>query len=161
MEPRRLLRTLQHKVYYYNDDTPMYPEMPPSTEFEKRVAMLNEETFDSSQYGRVDDIVVYSLFASKNHPNGRLAFKPHTSFMEVSEDTLLVSEPRFTREMALDICRIYRGRVPERSLADVEIIDRVCEEIQTKYGEILTENDLPVLKQYVAAANPIPNPSND
>ena len=54
---------------YVEDVEPAYPLSKPTNPLERILAWLNNETFPSSDYARVDNILVSSLFSSKRHPN--------------------------------------------------------------------------------------------
>jgi hypothetical protein len=70
---------LAHKPRQTHADDLHYPEGKPMTRFEKEIARLNLEAFPASLYAQVDDIVVWSLFASKRRHTARQALKPAAS----------------------------------------------------------------------------------
>jgi hypothetical protein len=68
-ELRRSSRIVQ-RINYADDLTPSYPEGEPANNFEKIVANLDQESFDSKLFSSIDDILVYSLFGTKRHDRG-------------------------------------------------------------------------------------------
>ncbi|KAJ7783164.1 hypothetical protein B0H16DRAFT_1447328 [Mycena metata] len=55
-----------------------YPDGKPDTPFEKMIQLLNHQSFPSARLARIDDLVVYAMFATKARPESYRAFKPDT-----------------------------------------------------------------------------------
>lgn len=73
--PRRSKRSL-HRANYTES---CYPDGPPLTDFETAVDVLNREAFLAAEYCNADDIIVYSLFATKRRNKSYRALIPATS----------------------------------------------------------------------------------
>ena len=56
-----------------------YPISEPVTEEERLVDRLNKETFDAATLGKVDDMLVYSLFSARKHHIPGSKFRPLTN----------------------------------------------------------------------------------
>jgi hypothetical protein len=76
MSLRHSTRTAGRVVNYSVDSLSLYPEGPPTNDFEHLMHMLNLQAFSSSSYIRVDDILVHALFTSKCHQRSYRAFLP-------------------------------------------------------------------------------------
>ena len=130
-------------------------------------------------YSRIDDIVVYSLFASKRHPEGYRALKP-SSFCdnggyEIGEDAeklesesssplcnsgmhgveeemvvpLLKSEPPFTTQHGLTISHIFNRYVPKGHLPQTQVVRNAVQEVVKQIPEFFWGVDHQILEQYV------------
>jgi hypothetical protein len=97
--PKILRRSSRVKQKVCFEEDISYPDGPPVTPVERWVSRLDqlEETFPSDDYARIDDIVVYCLFASKRTPIFYRALKPMRAFLE--------DELPIPTDIALDICR--------------------------------------------------------
>lgn len=115
-----------------------YPEGKPVTAFEKRVAALDQQSFPAKMFARVDDILVYALFATKRRANGYRGIKPGRAFLE--EDALI------SKEDGIKIRQLYgeyMGKGPEGSKG----IADVCAALVENFPGIFSKEEMPVLKQ--------------
>lgn len=97
--PKPLRRSSRVKRNFHFEEDISYPDGPPVTPVERWVSRLDQETFPSDDYARIDDILVYCLFASKRSPRFYRALRPTRAFLE---DDLPIPI-----DTALDICRAY------------------------------------------------------
>jgi hypothetical protein len=63
-------------VSYAGMSKSCYPDSPPMTDREKRFHELNLQAFPIEPYLKVDDALVFSLFATKRRPNSYRRFNP-------------------------------------------------------------------------------------
>lgn len=133
-------------------DTPSYPDGPPASEFERFIAKLNLQSFPSDVYARVDDIVVYSLFTGKKHPNysRRLLLQPAMSpgpSSGSSTTALLRSTPQFTNEHASTLYRIQKEIITPEGRTSEEAIGHAVSRILSSMTDVFRETDGPTLLQ--------------
>jgi hypothetical protein len=134
---------------------PMYPDGVPSNELERTIARLDKEAFPILSYGRIDDIVVYSLFASKRCPEYYRAMKPSPFYKEndVAETDgdgqrpILESEPSFTTADALAIAYIFNRRIPRGTMPTKDALRQATNEIIEELGQFFQESDGEILQQ--------------
>lgn len=136
-KPLRRSSRVKQKVYFQEDIS--YPDGPPITPVERWISRLDQETFPSDDYARIDDIVVYCLFASKRSPRFYRALKPTRAFLE---DGLPIPI-----DVALDICRAYL-QLARTSSDSTYIASAVSNTLSLKYPSIFRgEMDVKILKQ--------------
>jgi len=128
-----------NKVDYRDTLTPSYPEKPPQNVFEQCIALLNNQSFDSSSFSIVDDALVYSLFSSKRRTNGYRTMVPDRAFGE--------EEPPITKEQGIMIRRIYKDCVGEQGNGLEESIRAACNSMVTALPYVFTRDKLPILQQ--------------
>ena len=150
----RHMRTRGETAHSSLTPIPAYPDSKPSTDFEHFVSRLNMESFPASQYSKIDDILVYSLFVSKKHFRYRRRLQPPSVFLS-DTDTLptsggpISSAPTFTNEDASTLYRIYQASVPKEEMTSELTITRATEDICSSMPNIFNPDDSGVLKQYV------------
>lgn len=138
MMPRRSERNLGKLVDYTTDLISLYPDGPPIHDVEITIHDLNMQGFSSSSYARVDDILVYALFATKHRAHCYKALLPATA-----------SEQRsVTDKEALSIANIVRQKISHSNPSKAEC-DLAALEISQSHQELLEEGDLPIIEQYV------------
>jgi len=157
---------------------PVYPDSVASTDLERMVSQLDQETFLMEPYGQIDDMVVYSLFASKHHLEGYHALKP-SSFCnnggyEIGEDveklelesssplcnsrmhgveeemvvSLLKLEPPFTMQHSLTISCIFNRYVPKDICSKLKQLEMLSKKLYSR-SLIFWGVDHQILEQYV------------
>src|SRR5882762_390849 len=97
--PKSLRRSSRIKQKFCYEEDISYPDGPAVTPVERWVYELDQETFPSDDYARIDDVVVYCLFASKRSPKFYRALKPTRAFLE--------DESPIPIDTALEICHAY------------------------------------------------------
>jgi hypothetical protein len=127
-----------------------YPDGEPVTEFENLVARLNSQSFPSLEYGRIDDIVVYALFASKKNFSYYRRLEPASALDDPSPTPAnpgISSRPGLTNEQAITFCRLYNDNLPVHKRSSEESIASVARLICSSLPDIFGMNDLPLLTQ--------------
>jgi hypothetical protein len=138
MLPRCSTHNLGKLVDYSADSINLYPDGPPTHDVEVLIHKLNLQAFPSSSYARVDDILVYALFATKKRPHYYRALLPATA-----------SDHRdITDEEALSISNIVRKEVSHDNPSREEC-ELAAFEISCRHHQLLLEEDLPIVEQYV------------
>jgi hypothetical protein len=70
-----------------------YPDSAPANDFERAVAFLNQQSFPSIDFARVDDILLFAFFGTKRRHRSYRALKPSTAFagdvIHATDDELL------------------------------------------------------------------------
>ena len=128
---------IKQRVYFEEDIS--YPDGPPVTPVERWVSRLDQETFPGDDYARIDDIVVYCLFASKRSPRFYRALRPTRAFLE--------DEVPIPIDTALDICRAYL-QLAKTSSDSPSVASAVSNFLTEKYPNIFRgERDGRILKQ--------------
>jgi len=136
---RRSARCIK-RVQYSEASTPSYPEGPPATEFERRVASLNSQSFHSDPFAAVDDVLIYSFFGSKSRPNGYRAMTPVRAFGQL--------QPTITKDQGLAIRHIYKQFVPEQGRGDEKALKNAAHAIFSQLPTLFTsDHDLPIIEQ--------------
>ena len=136
-KPLRRSSRIKQRVCFQEDI--IYPDGPPVTPVERWVSQLDQETFPSDDYARIDDIVVYCLFATKRSPRFYRALKPTRPFLE---DGLPIPI-----DTALDICRTYL-QLARSSSDSTFVASTVSKALSQKYPSIFQgERDVRILKQ--------------
>ena len=136
---------------------PSYPDGPPANDFELMVAHLNNQSFPSSSYSQVDDIMVYSLFASKKNPLYLRRLQPapalsmphSTTSSGASSAGILPLSPSFTNFHATIIHRLCKENISEENRTCHDALAKTSALIAHSPGleEIFTHDDIPVLTQ--------------
>jgi hypothetical protein len=119
-----------------------YPDDPPITPLEKLIDRLNNEAFPSEQLARVDDLIVYALYASKRHPNNPLAFQSST-VLECDNTKQLPTG----HEDGIALCHLYHEYVNERETVQPEKIAKLTDAICKRFPTLFCDSDVPVLYQ--------------
>jgi hypothetical protein len=127
------------KVDYGDALIPSYPENQPKNEFERRIALLNKQSFISSSFSAVDDALVYSLFSSKRRTSGYRTMIPDRAFRE--EGAVI------TKEQGILIRHLYKDCVGEQGKGVEESLEAACDSIAKALPEIFTRDKLPILRQ--------------
>lgn len=90
-EPLR--RSKRQKTIGKYTEVSSYPDGPPSSAFENLVSTLDQQFFPSETFARIDDILTYSIFATKRKSQRYLALRPSCAFtgheLDVSAETTL------------------------------------------------------------------------
>jgi hypothetical protein len=127
------------KVDYGETLTPSYPDNQPKSEFERRIALLNEQSFHSSSFSTVDDALVYSLFSSKRHTTGYRTMIPELAFRE--------KELPLTKEQGIIVRHIYKGCVGEQGNGLKETLETACSSMVKALPDVFTTDNIPILLQ--------------
>jgi len=135
---RRSARSTK-KIQYSEAFTPSYPEGPPATEFERRVASLNSQSFHSDPFAAVDDVLIYSIFGSKSRPNGYRAMTPARAFGQLQQS--------ITKDQGLTIRHLYKQFVPEQGKGDKEALQKASHAIFSRFPTLFTAVHLPIIEQ--------------
>lgn len=135
---RRSARSIK-KILYSEAFTPSYPEGLPASEFERRIASLNSQSFHSDPFAAVDDILIYSFFGSKSRPNGYRAMIPERAFGQL--------RPSITKDQGLTIRHLYKQFVPEQGQGDNEALRNAAHAIFSKFPTLFTPDHLPIIEQ--------------
>jgi hypothetical protein len=135
---RRSARSIR-KIQYSEAFTPSYPEGPPATEFERRVASLNSQSFNSAPFAAVDDVLIYSFFGSKSRPNGYRSMIPARAFGQ--------PQPPITKDQGLIIRHLYKQFVPEQGQGDEEALRKAAHAIFSEFPALFMPNHLPIIEQ--------------
>ena len=141
MESRRSLRS-KRRLTKLGDDVPMYPDERPCNDVERLISRLDLQSFAAASYARVDDAIVYALFASKRHPNGYRSLTPATALGSMGYGAQIVADSQ-----AMEICHIWNKRISRERDFDIRAIDTTIKEITDTVAELFTPGDLPILKQ--------------
>jgi hypothetical protein len=131
---------LAKKPRQVHTDDLHYPDGAPITEFERAVAQLNFEAFPSSSYAQIDEILVWSLFASKRRNTSRQALKPAASSSRYHS--------LITHEQALAIyerCRLIPRDDPTRNHCEATAKDLV-----EHFPDLLSSTQIAIIAQYVS-----------
>src|SRR5271154_2067952 len=107
------------RVEFVDAFTPSYPESRPQNDFERRIDLLNKQSFLSSSFSTVDDALVYSLFSSKRRTTGYRTMIPDRAFGE--------EDPPITKEQGIMIRQIYKDCVKEQGKGIEETIQAACQ----------------------------------
>ena len=116
---------------YLDKDIPSYPDGAPVTEFENRIAILNQQAFPSALFAYMDDILVYALFASKRRQSSYRMWKPDTAFQE--------GQLPISKEDGLKIRHIYG--------AYAGAIANAAQALVTELPNVFNEENMPILQQ--------------
>ena len=87
---RRSTHASTSRVFYTDEYAPCYPDQAPVNDFERQVASLNQQSFRWKQLSAVDDVLVYSLFSTKQRSKGYRAVKTERAFGE--EDSAVTAK---------------------------------------------------------------------
>lgn len=136
LAPRRSARTTR-QINYNPEIIRTYPDGEPTTYFERKIAALNHQSFHSSTFTKVDDVLVYALFASKRRQRSYRACVPDTAFYDA---TTLISE-----EDGIKIRHIYGTHTSDARGLDG--INEACQILIQEFPNIFDQNSLPVLQQ--------------
>ena len=147
MTTRRSTHNVRPNNSYVEDIEPSYPENKPKSPLERIVAHLNQESFTSSDYARVDTILVYSIFEPKQHPNSYRALQLPPVFPNIQ--TLVTN--------ATEICQIYNMHCPDGQRGLEEAVKHASISIH-KASPLFVDQDLPIIEQYVAMPFTLPYP---
>jgi hypothetical protein len=135
---RRSARSIK-KIQYSEAITPSYPDGPPATEFERRVAFLNSQSFHSDPFAAVDDVLIYSFFGSKSRPNGYRAMTPARAFGQL--------QPSITKDQGLTIRHLYKQFVAEQGQGEKEALRNASHAIFSQFPTLFTPDHLPIIEQ--------------
>jgi hypothetical protein len=138
MENLRRSSRKTKRVDYGETLTPSYPDKEPKNEFERRIALLNDQSFHSSSFSTVDNALVYSLFSSKRRTTGYRTMIPDLAFRE---------ELSITKEQGHIICRIYKDCVGEQGNGLEGSLEEACNSMVTALPDVFTKDNLPILQQ--------------
>ncbi|KAF8883681.1 hypothetical protein BD779DRAFT_817099 [Infundibulicybe gibba] len=127
-----------------------YPDGPANGPYEHAIKKLNSQSFGAEMYARVDDILVYSVFASKTRPRGYRALKPRKAFSDIEDQESLPCTP----SQSIGICKIYN---------EVSHMDKTANttwasarsKILAAYPELFDDKDAPILDQDMAYCIPV------
>lgn len=136
---RRSTRSIKKVQYSEEAFTPSYPDGPPATEFERRVASLNSQSFPSDPFAAVDDILVYAFFGSKSRPNGYRALTPARAFGQL--------QPSITKDQGLAIRHLYQKFIPEQGQGSKEDLRNAAKAIFSQFPTLFTPNHQPIIEQ--------------
>lgn len=139
MEGLRRSTRKRAKVNYAEAMTPSYPEGQPKNEFERRIDVLNKQTFPLRAFSSVDDALVYSLFGSKRRTSGYRTLIPERAFREEGS--------AMTKEEGIMIRHIYQDWVEEGGLGLEGRIEGACDSMVEALPEVFSRDKLPILAQ--------------
>jgi hypothetical protein len=131
---RKSGRLAQAPLRNYHDYLP-YPEGEPISQFEKAIAELNKMAFPSSPYAAVDDVLVFSLFASKRKGSHLRSLQPVPSS----------SVRSITPEEGIAI-RNECNAIP-RENPTIDDCGRVARRVCMQFPHIIPQSSLPVFSQ--------------
>jgi hypothetical protein len=140
MSMRRSARNVG-KVVNYKEHGSYFPEEPPSNDFECLLHHLNQQAFPSLSYARVDDLIVFALFATKRCSGHYRALVPATSGRGVE----------ITMGDAISIANIVRLGI-SRDAPTRDECQMTAMELQRVHHNIFIESDLIILEQCVVLA---------
>ena len=112
-----------------------YPDTPPANKFEEEISQLNQEAFPTADFTRVDDIIFYSLFATKSQPNYR-ALDPSPASL-----TRKVSSVQGAKIAATCVNGISQ-EMPTRQAVSIVTMGLVKD-----YPDLFFESDQPIIEQ--------------
>jgi len=124
-------------VIYFSDDS-IYPDCPPSNDFENDVHNLNMQAFNSSSIIRVDDRLTFALFSTKRKKCDPRAFQLET----MSRDQTEV-------ETGIAIANIIREGISPRNPTAIQcrgVSERLCHE----FSSLFVFSDVDLFEQQVA-----------
>jgi hypothetical protein len=139
MEILRRSSRKTNRVDYRDTLTPSYPESAPQNKYEERIAQLNNETFDSSSFSIVDDVLVYSLFSSKRRTHGYRTMIADRAFKEEASP--------INKEQGLLIRHIYKDCVGEQGTGIEENIKAACDCMAGALPDIFSRDREQILHQ--------------
>jgi hypothetical protein len=119
-----------------------YPDLPPSSAFESMVAALNRQSFPAIPYARVDDMVVYGLFATKRRDTWSRSLNP------LPVGTLR----RITRLEGIEMRHICKDRI-SKSQPTAEECHTTAHILSQQFPHLFEELDASIVEQYVI--NPV------
>ena len=139
MEGLRRSTRKTNKVDYVDPLMSSYPETQPPNEFERRIDLLNKQSFLSSSFSTVDDALVYSLFSSKRRTTGYRTMIPDRAFGE--------EDPPITKEQGIMIRHMYKDCVKEQGKGLEKGIQAACDSMAMALPHVFTRDRLPILRQ--------------
>lgn len=139
MESVRRSTRKTKRVDYVDTFISSYPETQPQNDFERRIHLLNNQSFLSSSLSTVDDALVYSLFSSKRRTTGYRTMIPERAFGEEA--------PPITKEQGIMIRHIYKDWVKEQGKGIEESIQACCQSMLVALPHVFTTDKLPILQQ--------------
>jgi hypothetical protein len=114
------------------------------------------QAFPASQYSKIDEILVYSLFVSKKHLSYARRLKPPPVFLDdataLQTSPILSSTPSFTNQHASTLYRIYQASVSTEKIEWESTITHATQLISSAMPDIFATEDFDVLKQYATTA---------
>lgn len=137
---RRSARIRPPIRYDGDAQTSVYPDGPPSGGLEVVLARLNLEAFPAAEYARVDDLLVYSLFATKSHPNSYRAWIPVRA-------SLVEPPPALEPVVGKAICKACLGLIWGDGQWEGQDPLGIAQVIQYGYPHLLSPTDIPILSQ--------------
>jgi hypothetical protein len=126
------------KTFDYTDSSSIFPEGPPGNELERLIERLNKQAFASSSYAQVDDILVYSLFATKHRAGNHRALVPLTAG----------DGPWMTRKEALSIANIIRLAISPDHPTEAEC-NAAAIQLWHEHRGLVAKEDLGIVEQQV------------
>lgn len=136
---RRSTRASTSKVSYGDEFSPSYPDGEPANEFERRVALLDQESFPWEELSEVDDVIVYSLFSSKRRTKGYRAVKTLRAFLE--------EETAVTAEEGVGIRRLIGKYLPSEGERDVGAFRKVAVALVKEFDQIFKAGQVRIVEQ--------------
>ena len=134
--PRRSARATR-QINYNLGTVRAYPDGEPTTDFERRIAALNHQAFHSSTFTKVDDILVYALFASKRRQRSYRACVPSTTFYDAAA--------QISKEDGIKIRHIYGTHTS--GARGLHSINDACRALILELPNIFNPDSLPTLRQ--------------
>jgi hypothetical protein len=128
------------RTFDYTDSTSLYPDGPPIDELEILIKHLNMQAFPSSSYARVDDILVYSLFATKRRPGHCRALTP----------LMAGNGPEMTQEEAVAMANAIRLGISSDRPTKAEC-NATALELCSEHPTFLVKDDFNVVEQQVTS----------
>jgi hypothetical protein len=126
------------KAVNYIEESRLFPEEPPSNDFEHLIHDLNLQAFPSLSYARVDDILVFALFATKRCHGHYRSLVPATSGERLT----------ITMEVAISIANIIRLGVSCENPTMNEC-QATAMQLRSTHHNLFLMDDLSILEQYV------------
>ena len=114
-----------------------YPDGKPITDFERKIAILNQQAYLSTLFSQIDDIVVYALFASKRQQTSYRACIPDVAFQD--------AQLPISKEEGIRIRRIY-GEHTEGNTG-IAGIPAACRAFIEELPSVFKEGTMPIVQQ--------------
>jgi hypothetical protein len=137
MAPRRSTRTTK-PVKYMDIGTGSYPDGAPETDLEQTIHSLNQEALSSQSYSAVDDVIVFSLFASKRRSRSYRSWATTATSGAVARNV--------TARDGIAITALCHSEIscdnPTR-----ESCRRVAMHLQQLYPHLFYEDDISIVEQ--------------
>jgi hypothetical protein len=110
----------------FTDEEAWHPEMKPKSDIDHQIRKLNGEAYSADIFGRVDDLLVFALFATKQASNPKKRRHHAVLPVQVSNQKMLTNDDG---AIASQVCKpLHTGN--EASMVEVK---RVVSELQERF----------------------------